>query len=397
MSASLMKRLMTEPDKRLLWKFAYNFGYKGMRSIEKFQKRLKRGDYFPAFLFISVTNACNLACQGCWVTQSNPPKQVAPDTLHNMITECKAQGSYFFGILGGEPLLYDGLFDVFEKHPDCYFLLFTNGTMITDGVAKEMRRIGNISPLISIEGLEEVSDVRRGGESVYEQSLMGLANCRANRLVTGVCTSVCKSNITDLANEKFVNDIAALGAHYLWYYIYRPVGPNPTPELALNSEQVTELRRFIVDIRRNAPLMVVDAYWDDQGRALCPAAVGIANHISPEGWIEPCPPLQFAKENIGDGTGLYDIFNQSEFLAKFRSMCCNTTQGCIIMEKPAKLADFIRAEDAVDSSGRDALLAELGQMCACGSHHQPGKEIPERSWAYRFAKKNWFFGFGAYG
>ncbi|VGO17513.1 Sporulation killing factor maturation protein SkfB [Pontiella desulfatans] len=397
MSATLMKRLMTEPDKRLLWKFAYNFGYKGMRSIERFQKRLKQGEYFPAFLFISVTNACNLACQGCWVSQSNPPKEIAPGTLDNLITECKKQGSYFFGILGGEPLLYDGLFEVFEKHPECYFLLFTNGMMITDAVAKEMRRIGNISPLISIEGLEEVSDVRRGGESVYQQSMMGLANCTRNRLVTGVCTSVCKSNIDDLANEKFVNEVARLGAHYLWYYIYRPVGPNPTPSLALNSEQVTDLRRFMVDVRRKAPIMVVDAYWDDQGAALCPAAVGIANHISPDGYIEPCPPLQFAKDNIGDGTGLYDIFNNSEFLAKFRSMCTATTQGCIIMEHPGKLAEFIESEDATDSSGRGTLLQELGCMGSCGSHHQPGKEIPERSWAYRFAKKHWFFGFGAYG
>jgi MoaA/NifB/PqqE/SkfB family radical SAM enzyme len=397
MSAALMKRLLTEPDKRLLWKFAYNFGYKGMRSIEKFQKRLKQGEYFPAFLFLSVTNACNLACQGCWVSQSNPPKAIPPGTLDNVITECKRQGSCFFGILGGEPLLYDGLFEIFEKHPDCYFLLFTNGTMITDAVAKEMRRIGNISPLISIEGLEEVSDVRRGGDNVYAQSMMGLANCRANRLVTGVCTSVCKSNIDDLASEKFVNEIAALGAHYLWYYIYRPVGPKPEPALALNSEQVTDLRRFIVDIRLKAPIMVVDAYWDDKGKALCPAAVGIANHISPDGFIEPCPPLQFAKDNIGDGTGLYDIFNQSDFLARFRMMSCETTQGCIIMEHPDLLAGFIKEEAAVDSSGRGTLLAELDQMCACGSHHQPGKEIPERSWAYRFAKKHWFFGFGAYG
>ncbi len=397
MSATLMKRMLTEPDKRLLWKFAYNFGFKGMRSIEKFQKRLKRGEYFPAFLFVSVTNACNLACQGCWVSQSNPPKEIAPDTLDNLVNECKAQGVFFFGILGGEPLLHDGLFEVFEKHPDCYFLLFTNGTMISDALAKEMRRIGNISPLISIEGLEEVSDVRRGGENVYEQSMAGLANCTKNRLVTGVCTSVCKSNIDDLASEKFVNDAASLGAHYLWYYIYRPVGPNPSPELTLDAEQVNQLRRFIVDIRLKAPLMVIDSYWDDQGKALCPAAVGIANHISPDGYVEPCPPLQFAKENIGDGTGLFELFNQSEFLAKFRTMCCDATQGCIIMEQPETLASFIEAEAATDSSGRGTFLSELGQMCPCGSHHQPGKEIPERSWAYRFAKKNWFFGFGAYG
>ena len=170
MSAALMKRLLTEPDKRLLWKFAYNFGYKGMRSIEKFQKRLKNDEYFPAFLFVSVTNACNLTCQGCWVSQSNPPREIAPDTLDNLINECKAQGSYFFGILGGEPLLYDGLFEVFKKHPECYFLLFTNGMMITDAVAKEMRRIGNISPLISIEGLEQVSDERRGKKDVFNKT-----------------------------------------------------------------------------------------------------------------------------------------------------------------------------------------------------------------------------------
>ena len=42
-------------------------------------------------------------------------------------------------------------------------------------------------------------------------------------------------------------------------------------------------------------------------------------------------------------------------------------------------------------------LTELAAMAAYPSHHQPGREIPERSLAYRFAKKYWFFGFGAYG
>jgi MoaA/NifB/PqqE/SkfB family radical SAM enzyme len=389
--------MLKETELRLLWKFAYNFGFKGMRAVGKFQKRLKRGEYFPAFLFLSVTNACNLSCQGCWVSQTSPPKQIPPDTLDNLINECKAQGSYFFGILGGEPLLYKDLFQTLEKHPDCYFLLFTNGTLLTDDVAKEMRRIGNISPLISVEGLEEVSDERRGGSNVYQKTLDGLAACKKNRLVTGVCTSVCKSNMDDLASEKFVNDIADLGAHYLWYYIYRPVGPKPSPELALAPEEITALRRFIVDIRRTAPLMVVDAYWDAKGEAMCPAAVGMANHISPEGWVEPCPPLQFAKDNIGDGTNLFELFNNSEFLKSFRKTCTDTTRGCIIMENPDVLADFIKETDAVDSTGRGTFLKELDAICPCCSHDHPGEKIPESSWAYRFAKKHWFFGFGAYG
>ena len=52
---------------------------------------------------------------------------------------------------------------------------------------------------------------------------------------------------------------------------------------------------------------------------------------------------------------------------------------------------------AVDSSGRNAVVAELAAMQPCCSHHLPGQEIPEKNWSYRLAKKFWFFGFGAYG
>ena len=388
---------MTEPDKRLLWKFCWNFGFKGMRAVDKFQKRIKNGEYFPAFLFISVTDKCNLSCQGCWVTQASPSRELDVETLDRLIEECKKKGSYFFGILGGEPLLHKGLFDVFKKHPDAYFLLFTNGLLITDETASRMRELGNVSPLISIEGNAEVSDERRGGKDVYQRTIDAIEICRKHRLVIGAATSVCKSNIEDLATESFVNQLASIGVHYLWYYIYRPVGPNPTPELALDPGQVLDLRRFMVDVRTRAPMLIVDAYWDHDGKALCPAAVGIGHHISPAGDIEPCPPIQFATENIGDATDLHAVFSNSEFLQKFRELACKTTQGCIIMENPELLREFLSGNGAEDTSGRDTAFAELENMLPHKSQDMPGEEIPEKSWAYRFAKKHWFFGFGAYG
>jgi len=391
------KRLIKETDKRLLWKFVYNFGWKGMRSVQRFKKRLKKNEQFPAFLFVSVTNNCNLSCQGCWSTPTNPPVEMKPEQLDKLIVESRRHGINFFGILGGEPLLYKGLFDIFERHPDCYFLLFTNGMLLDGQAAKNMRRVGNVSPLISIEGLETVSDERRGGSNVYNRALEGLDHCRRERLVSGVSTSVCQSNIDDLATARFVDEIAARGAHYLWYYIYRPAGPNPQPQLALTAEQIQDLRRFIVDIRATAPLMVIDSYWDHDGQALCPAAVGIAHHINPSGAIEPCPPIQFARENIGDDGNTFDIFNDSRFVREFRSMCVETSPGCILLEDPAKLRDFMKAAKAFDSSGRGTVFQEVENMAALASHNMAGHEIPEKSWPYRFAKKNWFFGFGAYG
>ena len=54
-------------DKRLLWKLAYNMGFKGALSVHRHKLRLKRGQVFPPFLYVSIINTCNLRCQGCWV------------------------------------------------------------------------------------------------------------------------------------------------------------------------------------------------------------------------------------------------------------------------------------------------------------------------------------------
>jgi MoaA/NifB/PqqE/SkfB family radical SAM enzyme len=346
---------------------------------------------------ISVTDRCNLRCQGCWVTAAEPSREMSVEDLDAIIVQTKRQGSYFFGILGGEPLLHRGLFDVLAKHPDCYFQLFTNGTLLTDEVAARLRRLGNVSPLVSVEGLERVSDVRRGGQDVYARAMAGLDACRRHRLLTGVATSVCASNFEDLVSERFVRAVIAKGVHYLWYYLYRPAGPNPCPELALDADRIVALRRFMVDGRMRYPIILVDAYWDHEGRALCPAAVGISHHIGPGGYLEPCPPIQFAAERAGAGRDLAAQYGDSAFLASFRRMAATQSRGCVLLDRPGELRAFVERQGATDSSGRGTGLAELAAMTPHADHHQPGREIPERDFFYRFAKKHWFFGFGAYG
>ena len=227
--------------------------------------------------------------------------------------------------------------------------------------------------------------------------MKGLAYCRKHRLITGVATSVCKSNIDDLATETFINELVNQRVHFLWYYIYRPVGPKPSPELSLSSDEIIRLRQFIVNIRAKAPIMVVDSYWDHEGRALCPAATGIGYHIGPGGDVEPCPPIQFAGDNIHDNGSIYDVLTQSKFLTQFRNLARCTTRGCIIMERPDLLENTVRQNGIWDSSGRGTGLEELCRMTPRSSHHIPDKEIPEKYWPYRLAKKYWFFGFGAYG
>lgn len=398
MLAEFTKRMLVETDARLLWKFAYNFGYKGVRSVQRFKKRRARGEHFPPFLYISIINSCNLRCQGCWVKVDGPQHLIDGARLDKIITDAKRRGNSFFGILGGEPFMHPDLVGMLARHPDCYFQIFTNGQLITDEIARELRRIGNATPLISIEGTEAVSDRRRGRLNVLNHTLEGLEHCRRNRLIVGVATSVCQSNIDDLVTEEWLRALIRRGVHYVWYHTYRPVGANASPELALTPEQVVRVRRFVVGMRSRLPLALVDAYWDDRGQALCPMATGISHHINPWGDIEPCPIIQFAKENVHQDGDLFDLVNGSPFIRDFRNVAARTTRGCIVLERPDLVRDLVLKHQAADTTHREvgAGLAELAAMQSRHSQHQPGQEIPEGHWMYRFAKKHWFFGFGAY-
>ena len=397
MIPALAYRMWSTTDARLLWKFAYNFGYKGMRSVQRFKKRLKQGKTFPPFLYISITNSCNLRCTGCWIDVEAPQSVITLDEMNRLILNAKQHGNSFFGILGGEPFMHAGLLDILAEHPDCYFQIFTNGQFITDEIAARLRRIGNATPLISIEGTEIVSDQRRGRLGVLNKTLAGLDACLRNRLITGVATSVCQTNIDDLVQESWIDTLIERGVHYAWFHTYRPVGPKASPELALRPEQVLRVRRFVVEMRKRKPIGFVDAYWDDKGQALCPAATGISHHIGPWGDVEPCPVIQFATESIRDNDGdLYKTMTESALLDDFRKTAARTTRGCIVLERPDLLKELAERHEARDTTDRKQVLAELDAMGSLNSQHNPGNEIPEDHWLYRFAKKHWFFGFGAY-
>lgn len=393
---SLAKRVLMETDPKVVGKLLYNFGVKGIRSVELYKHRLRRGEYFPPFLFISVISGCQLRCQGCWVDVEAPSKSLSLTELNRLIGDAKRHGNSYFGILGGEPFLHPHLLDMFAAHPDCYFQVFTNGQLITDEIARELRRLGNVTPLISIEGREVTSDTRRGRLNVLNKTLTGLENCRRNRLLVGVATSVCQSNIEELVNEAWLRRLVEMGVHYAWFHTYRVVGPKPIPELALRPDQIVRVRQFVVEMRSKVPLAIVDAYWDDRGEALCPMATGASHHISPYGDIEPCPVLQFAKESIRDSRGIVATINESEFLRDFRQTAARTSRGCIVLERPDLVRDLVAKYGARDTTQRGTALAEFEAMQPRSSQHLPGQEVPEDNWAYRFAKKHWFFGFGAY-
>ena len=97
------------------------------------------------------------------------------------------------------------------------------------------------------------------------------------------------------------------------------------------------------------------------------------------------------------GRSLVESVERSGYLRHFRRFAAARTRGCILLEDPEAFGTFAREHDASDSSGRGRVFDEIAAMRPRPSHDMGEGAIPERSAFYRFAKKHWFFGFGAYG
>src|SRR6185503_9437391 len=325
-----------------------------------------------------------------------PRTMISLEEMNRIINDAKNHGNAFFGLLGGEPFMHPQLFDVLAAHPDCYFQIFTNGQFITEKVATRLREIGNATPLVSIEGREITSDVRRGNKDVFNRTLRGLDNCLKAGLLTGVATSVCQSNIDELLTEQWLEELIARGVHYVWFHTYRPVGPKPNFDLALRPDQLVRVRKFIVEMRAKLPIAIIDAYYDGEGQALCPMSTGVSHHIGPKGDIEPCPIIQFATETIRDERGIFATMRDSVFLKDFRELSAHHTRGCVVLERPDLVKELVVKHSARDTTVRGTALAELDAMTPRFSQWLPGEEIPEKHWMYKLAKKYWFNDFNAY-
>ena len=112
-----------------------------------------------------------------------------------------------------------------------------------------------MTPLISVEGSEIVSDQRRGRGQVLSKTIEGLKNSLKHKVFTGVCTSLCQSNFDDLLTEKWIDTLIDMGVMYTWFHVYRPMGPDACSDLCLSPEEQLRVRKFVVEMRARKPII----------------------------------------------------------------------------------------------------------------------------------------------
>lgn len=68
---------------------------------------------------------------------------------------------------GDEPFLLPKLLDLCSEFKERCFIIFTNGTSIRENDFERLKHLSNIVIIVSMEGSQEATDLRRG-EGVYQ-------------------------------------------------------------------------------------------------------------------------------------------------------------------------------------------------------------------------------------
>jgi radical SAM protein with 4Fe4S-binding SPASM domain len=116
---------------------------------------------------------------------------------------------------GGEPLLRDDVFELaaFAREQGVRPVLSSNGTLITEKVAEQLRQVGFGEVGISLDGIGEHHDHFRGQKGAYEAALRGIRNCVAVGQRVSLRLTMTRSNyeeipaIFELAEQEAVDRI----------------------------------------------------------------------------------------------------------------------------------------------------------------------------------------------
>ncbi|NVM55699.1 MAG: radical SAM protein [Candidatus Helarchaeota archaeon] len=307
---------------------------------EQKRKALKKKLSFsvPGFIAISPTATCNLNCVGCYASEYTRRESLSFEVVDRILTEAKVLGTYFITIIGGEPFIWPGILEMFEKHNDMYFQIYTNGTLINNEIAERLSNIGNVAPAVSIEGFEKETDERRG-VGTFRKVMSAMDNLYRAGVIFGFSATVTKQNSEVLISDEFIDLMILKGCTFGLYFQYIPIGRNPDINLMCTPEQRNIQRVKVNQIMKKKPILLGD-FWNygpQVGGCLAGARPGGYFHINSKGDVEPCVFLPFSVDNIKEKK-LIDVIQSPFFksIQKEQPYCQNNNllTPCPLIDNP---------------------------------------------------------------
>ncbi|TGC09228.1 radical SAM protein [Methanolobus halotolerans] len=316
-------------------------------TLKELYKGYKNKCSIPRVLLVDPTSDCNLRCKGCWSQDYESGYNISYEKFDDILNQAEKLGIMDCLMTGGEPLLRkDDILKLCKKHNRMTFGAFTNATLIDEGFADEMAKLGNLNVFISIEGTKEETDFRRGS-GVYDKAIEAMDILRSRDI--GFAFSACyhSKNYETIASDEFLDHMRKKGAWFGWLFQYIPVGNNADTSLVCTAEQRAYVQEKVRDYCIKHDYVIID-FWNNGHLSFgcIGAGVGFA-HINAKGDVEPCAFCHYSDSNIYE-VSLAEAL-RSEFFTAFRNaqpFSQNPLRPCPLIDNPQSIIDVVKAGGA---------------------------------------------------
>ncbi len=294
----------------------------------------KKGIHVPPYLIVSITGKCNLNCTGCYarVNHSSQKNDMTDSMLDKLFSQADDLGISFILTAGGEPLTRKNILDMSAAHPGIIFPIFTNGLLLDSISLSKIASSKNIIPVVSLEGNEHETDLRRG-TGVYGRIMNVLRELDRRNIFFGVSLTVTSENINVITDDQFIDTLTGTGCRVFLYVEFIPARQG-TEGLVPDSTQRTLLEKRLRLLKKRHHAVFISFPGDEDKYGGCMSAGRGFVHISPEGNVEPCPFSPYSVSNI-QSTSLRDALH-SEFLKTIRDnrhQLDETDGGCALWNR----------------------------------------------------------------
>ena len=348
----LAKNILNDVDRdlveSLMLTMGVHAGYYGTRTVRA--NRDKYNCNIPFTILFDPTSACNLKCKGCWAAEYGHNSQLSLDEMRSIVRQGKELGTHFYMLTGGEPLIRKkDIITLASENPECGFLIYTNATLVDKALCDDIKRCGNVTLALSIEGDEHSNDSRRG-EGAYKTTMEAMKLLKAEKLLFGISVCYTSENVNYVTSDEFIDKMLASGVKYAFYFSYMPVGKDAVKELIPTPSQRKYMYFWMKKMRNKhtgKPLFVMD--FQDDGEYVGGCIAGGRNyfHINSNGDIEPCVFIHYSDSNIRRDT-LFEALNKPLFMAyrKGQPFNDNHLMPCPMLENPHILRQMIESTGA---------------------------------------------------
>lgn len=198
----------------------------------------------------NVTKACNLRCIHCYAKADNSP---APDELttkegFKLLEDLSEFGCPVILFSGGEPLIRPDILDLIQKGVKLGLrvVISTNGVLIDEVMAKELKKLGVSYVGISLDGWKEVHDKFRGVKGSFEKVIYAVEACIRENLKVGLRFTMSKLNAKEIPKVFDLVEELKIPRICFYHLVYSGRG-SKLIEHDLNHEETRFWVNYIID------------------------------------------------------------------------------------------------------------------------------------------------------